>query len=118
MAGPPPDQEGTLPTPAIWLPQSSRYRRTLFYPGLSNAFGRWAVSGWTFPPKDTDVLHLVQPEEEFRLDLIAYRLYGTAYLWWVLAVCNGIRNPFLAPVSGETLRAPPLEQVVAIALGG
>ena len=27
-------------------------------------------------------------------DNIAFRYYGTPYLWWLIALCNNINNPF------------------------
>lgn len=40
-----------------------------------------------------------------RLDIISARFYGTPRFWWVIAMANGIIDPFDVPL-GMTLRIP------------
>lgn len=40
------------------------------------------------------------------LQLIAWRLYGDAKLWWVLADFNDVVDPFTPVAAGARLRAP------------
>ena len=46
-------------------------------------------------------------ETENRLDLVAYKYYGSARYWWIIALANYIIDPFDIPV-GSVLRVPPL----------
>jgi hypothetical protein len=41
-----------------------------------------------------------------RIDLIAWRHYQDVNLWWVIARCNGIANPFEDLVIGRVLLIP------------
>lgn len=53
-----------------------------------------------------DYYHTVQVNEEYRLDLIAYKHYGNALLWWVIASANNITDPLSGPRSGDVVRVP------------
>lgn len=35
---------------------------------------------------------------------LSYRLYGTTYLWWLICVLNGIKNPFDTSIRGMKLK--------------
>lgn len=50
---------------------------------------------------------LVKAEEENRLDLVSYRVYGTPVNWWIIARFNAIIEPNNVPV-GTELRIPRL----------
>ena len=58
-----------------------------------------------YPERSDDQYHLVEASEENRLDLISYKFYGTALLYWVIAEASGIDDPFNVP-SGTTVRIP------------
>ena len=58
-----------------------------------------------FPERSDDQYHLVEAGEENRLDLISYKFYGTALLYWVIAEASGIDDPFDVP-AGITVRIP------------
>jgi len=53
------------------------------------------------PKEDDDLLFTINLTYQYRPDLLAYDLYGTASLWWVFYQ----RNP-------NTLQAPPLDFAV------
>ena len=36
--------------------------------------------------------------------VLSYKLYETIYLWWLITEVNGIRNPFILPEVGTTLK--------------
>ena len=55
-----------------------------------------------------DYYHTVQPHEECRLDLIAYKYYGNPLLWWAIAQANDIYDPLTRPLSNEIVRIPSL----------
>ena len=46
-----------------------------------------------------------------RLDLIAWKVYGSVDLWWVLGYYNGIVNPIYELEPGKTLKIPRLTDV-------
>lgn len=46
-----------------------------------------------------------------RLDLLAYRVYGETRLWWVIALANGIDDPFDDSLAGQLLVIPSLTDV-------
>lgn len=108
------DVAGYLSTSRFNLPRTSRFRGTYFYPDLDTSYGRWPFNSRTFAVNDSDTYYTVQTGEEFRLDLLAYKIYGSTFLWWVLAVVNDIRNPFTAPYVGDVLRVPALTRVFTI----
>lgn len=54
-----------------------------------------------------DVYHVVDQKEINRLDLIAFRYYNDATLWWAIALANNFIDPFIIN-EGELLRIPSL----------
>lgn len=36
--------------------------------------------------------------------ILSYKLYQTIYLWWMITEVNNIRNPFILPEIGSTIR--------------
>jgi hypothetical protein len=36
--------------------------------------------------------------------ILSYKLYETIYLWWLVTEVNNIRNPFILPPVGTTLK--------------
>ena len=54
-----------------------------------------------------DTLITITNETENRLDIVAYKVYGSPRYWWVIALANYIIDPFDIP-AGSTLRIPPL----------
>ena len=48
-----------------------------------------------------------------RLDLLAYDTYGEPLLWWVLALANGIDDPFDDALVNTLLRVPDILDVYA-----
>lgn len=56
-----------------------------------------------------DVFHVVKFGEE--LDEIAFRLYGSGELWWIIAEANAIADPFEPLEPGTVLRCPSVQTV-------
>ena len=54
-----------------------------------------------------DTYVTITNETENRLDIVAYKVYGSPRYWWVIALANYIIDPFSIP-AGSTLRVPPL----------
>ena len=108
------DVQGLRPDIRLGLDQTSRFRGTLYYPDLDGSYGRWPFNKETFEPRDTDTFYTVKPTEAYRLEMISYKLYGSAFMWWVIALVNDIRNPFTAPKEGDVLRVPDLAQVFTV----
>jgi len=46
-----------------------------------------------------------------RLDLLSYKVYGTPYLWWVIALANDIMDPFDQTAVGNLLMIPDIADV-------
>jgi len=107
------DPQGILSIQRVRLPRTSRYRTTLVYPDLGPSFGRFDHRPLDLPSHESDDYHRVILGEQFRLDLVAWKRYGTPRLWWVLALINEIRNPFVAPAVNTLLRVPTIERVVS-----
>lgn len=64
-----------------------------------------------YPFSKSDIYHTIGPGEEGRIDLLAYRYYGSTLLWWVIAEANDMKNPLIETVSGNVLRIPSMEFV-------
>lgn len=86
-----------LPVPLIQIGDDVLSMGPLRFPYISES------------PSDTFIL--VRNGEQYRLDRLSLRHYGTSGLWWVIAVSNGIRNPFSEPEVGTRLRIPALDRV-------
>ena len=71
-----------------WVPPQFRTRPEL--PLLTGQYTEYTVT-------DSDI---------GRLDILAAASYGDASLWWVIALANGISNPFEQMESGMVLRFP------------
>ncbi len=73
-----------------------------------------------FPPSEDDSVHVVTSADIGRLDLIAYKFYGTPNLWWVIAHVNDIRNPLANTREeggmevGKPLRIPRKANVLSV----
>ena len=101
-------------TDRLRLAQTSRFRRSSLYPEIGPSFGRWPISKEMLPYSESDTYHTVVSGEEYRLDLIAYRVYQSTFLWWAIALVNDIKNPFTAPEVGDVLRIPSPTTVLSV----
>lgn len=86
-----------LPVPLIQIGDDVLSMGPLRFPYISEA--------------SSDTFVLVRNGEQYRLDRLSLRHYGTSALWWVIAVSNGIRDPFSEPEVGARLRIPALDRV-------
>ena len=55
--------------------------------------------------------HEVRAHDEYNLQIISDRYYGTVKLWWVIGTYNGIVNPLTELVAGTVLNIPTLESI-------
>lgn len=62
---------------------------------------------------DDDNTHIVLPEQEGRLDIIANIYYKDPSLWWAIALANNIIDPFIVK-AGTILRIPPIESLYVV----
>lgn len=100
------------------LPRTSRFLSSKFYPDLENGYGRWPFNVHTIAPATDDAYYVVAPGEEQNWQLLAYRLYGSTFLWWVLALVNGSRDAFDGrPRVREMIRVPQASRVLGIQQG-
>jgi hypothetical protein len=64
----------------------------------------------TVDKSNNDKLHIVTPQQENRLDIIANIYYSDPSFSWVIALSNDIIDPFIIK-AGTTLRIPPIESL-------
>lgn len=110
------DPIGANPLTKVSLSRISRYRSTLIYPDLGPSFGRFSLNRFSIPSSQDDAFHKVNQGERFRLDIIAWKRYDNPLFWWVLALANGIRNPFVEPDLDTILRVPSLDRIISTLL--
>jgi hypothetical protein len=73
----------------------SRYQGTKVYQDAASGqlfYGPWQAI--IFMPAADDTWVQIDSDQALRLDLVSQNVYGTPYLWWVLAEANDISNPF------------------------
>lgn len=60
------------------------------------------------PSEDDDILYTIEPQYNYRPDLLSYDLYGTPKLWWVFAQRNMdiIKDPVFDIRSGTKIFLP------------
>lgn len=61
----------------------------------------------------SDVFITVTQEFEKRPDLLSQNVYGTTEYWWVIYEFNNIKDPLFGLKSGQVLRIPAIERVLA-----
>lgn len=97
----------------------SRYGAIRPHVKLTNEGGTSYQQIWR-PPSitahETDKYHTVEAQEASRLDLVAYRYYGTASLWWVIALASGIDDQFFVR-AGDRVRIPDARRVASLLQG-
>lgn len=101
------------PTGKMVLDPMSRFRGLAIYQDPASGIDFYETYViHTFPQAVTDIYHIITPGEAGRLDLIAYRYYGSPALWWVLAEANGLAFPMVDACSGLVLRVPAYQGVL------
>ena len=98
-------------------PATSRYRHSRHYKReIRRGVYRVEPETWVapvIPESELTRMTTVGSGEVGALDLISERLYGTDRLWWILAVANGIIDPFTEVTSGKELKFPTFSYVVS-----
>lgn len=54
---------------------------------------------------------MVKREEEYRPDLVCYRIYGTIEYWWILLEINDISNIWEDFLEYRVLKYPPISDM-------
>lgn len=108
------DRPGVPAKSALGLRRNSRLTASLLYPDLGPSLGRWPYMGTTLKPDTSDEFYVVEVGEEYRLDAIAHKVYGSTFFWWILALVNDVRNPFTQPEVGQILRIPSQNRILAM----
>lgn len=98
----------------LHLLAQSRFRASEIFPTLGPAYGRWPFNANTFRPLPSDSYHEVRNGEEYNWPLIAYRLLGSTFRWWILPLANGYIDAFTGPQVGEVIRIPDPQNVTAV----
>jgi len=60
------------------------------------------------PSSDNDTKYIIQPQYQYRPDLLSYDLYGSPKLWWVFAQRNMdiLKDPVFDFVAGTEIFLP------------
>ena len=60
------------------------------------------------PAADDDIIYTIEPQYNYRPDLLAFDLYGSAKLWWVFAQRNMdvVKDPVFDIESGTKIFLP------------
>lgn len=102
------------------LDDFSRFKRTppTIIDG-KETYGRWVPPNFlkTRPTDENIGIFRVTSAMEGRPDLIAFKVYGTPLLDWVLIAFNGVRDPLNWPRAGDSIEYP-VDTVVLPALLG
>lgn len=53
---------------------------------------------------DPSLFNVIRYDTTTQWPILSYKLYQTIYLWWLITEVNSIRNPFITPAVGGTLR--------------
>lgn len=64
-------------------------------------------------PDNGDVFVTLTQDLLQRPDLISYKAYGTADLWWVILEYNNIRDPLFELKINQVIRIPSIDRVLA-----
>jgi hypothetical protein len=88
---------------AVQYPNTSPWSRTNLSSNLLGYFNIRSVAA-----QDDDILYVIEPQFNYRPDLLANYLYGTPKLWWVFAQRNmdEIRDPIFDFRSGVEIFLP------------
>jgi hypothetical protein len=93
----------------LQLKQNSAFSNTPVYQvGSDVVFG---LRRTVIPPDPTDFIVQVTQGLIGRLDLIAYEVYGSVELWWVIAEANQIVDPLTEVTLGYELIMPTANRV-------
>jgi hypothetical protein len=96
---------------AVRLPKTSRLRFAQL--GVVDGVEFWDVVDLPeIPRQPDDIVHTVIDVD--RIDLLAYRYYEDARLWWVIAVANGIELVPTELNTGDQLRIPAPRYVTQV----
>lgn len=58
-------------------------------------------------PYEGTTMFTVTAGEQNRIDIVAYKVYGKASMWWAIAYANNIKNPLRLDI-GTVLRIPSI----------
>lgn len=72
----------------------------------------------SIPAEPDDFLYVIEPQYNYRPDLLAYHLYGNDRLWWVFIKrnMNTLNDPIFDFVAGVAIYLPKKSRLLA-ALG-
>ena len=99
-----------------WFDKADRFNtnldRWLFMPkGTRNK--TWVMKKKLSEMTDLDDINFLIAEPQFinRPDAIAYKFYGNAKFWWIIAERNEILDPFKDFYKGRTIKIPAMERL-------
>lgn len=89
-------------------------RETLFMKNIVDGRREIDMGSIDFPSLDRSKTYswtFVRPDEQCRPDLLAYRLYRNAELWWFVMWINGISDPWHDLMPDVVIKYIPVEQI-------
>ncbi len=103
------------------VPQSHRgipyrFRNTWAFKESKGQFFLGTFTPTDIPLDPTDHLYVVEAGDVGRPDVIAYKIYKTPELYWVILWINSISDPFEGIFVGMTLRLPTLIRLMKFGL--
>jgi len=66
-----------------------------------------------FEETDNDMYYTIEPQYQYRPDLLALKFYGSEYLWWVIVKANNLSHPLKELVAGKVIRIPAASRVLS-----
>jgi hypothetical protein len=79
-------------------------------PGTKNKFFDWRLD-WKNTPIQSTIFLINQEKFVNRPDAISHNVYGNSKYWWIIAMVNEIRDPFVEFTLGRKLKIPDLDLV-------
>ncbi len=103
------------------LPKSTDKRQSRYVQGgATDNFG--TRLGWwerrTIQQRDDDIFRTISNQEARRPDLIAFNVYGSAELAWLVLQYNNIVDHIVELAEGKEIRLPPKQRVSLSILTG
>lgn len=101
--------KGKVPQQIRSMPH--KYRYSWAYQDRQGQYFLGTFRAIDIPAHPTDMLYVLEAGDVARPDLIAYKLYKSPKLYWVILWINNISDPFEGMYPGMLLRVPTLQRL-------
>jgi len=65
-----------------------------------------------FEETDNDIYYVIEPQYQYRPELLSLKFYGNQYLWWVIVKANNLSHPVKDLKAGKVIRIPAASRVL------